>query len=121
MFTNDIIGSSRADDGRVDNKPGAPVRRRRAGREGDAVAELRTLVATGGENDSITRQLARHVKETGERYVKGFKVTSSTGATATCAAATTCPSWTRLSRRCASPSRTRTSTHQHQNLRTGRA
>jgi hypothetical protein len=29
---------------------------------------------TGGENDSITRQLARHVKETGERYVPGFKV-----------------------------------------------
>ena len=25
------------------------------------------LRATGGENDSIARQLARHVKETGER------------------------------------------------------
>jgi hypothetical protein len=34
----------------------------------------RTLVVTGGENDSITRQLARHIKEQGERYVKGFKV-----------------------------------------------
>jgi hypothetical protein len=35
---------------------------------------LRTLLQTGGENDSITRQLARHVKETGERYVPGFTV-----------------------------------------------
>jgi hypothetical protein len=35
---------------------------------------LRTLIQTGGENDSITRQLARHVKETGERYVPNFKV-----------------------------------------------
>jgi hypothetical protein len=35
---------------------------------------VRQLVATGGENDSISRQLARHVKEQGERYVKGFKV-----------------------------------------------
>jgi len=35
---------------------------------------VRQLVATGGENDSISRQLARHTKEQGERYVKGFKV-----------------------------------------------
>jgi Zn-dependent M28 family amino/carboxypeptidase len=73
MFTNDIIGSSRADDGRVDNKQvrlfaqSIPATREMS----DAV---RQLVATGGENDSISRQLARHVKEQGERYVKGFKV-----------------------------------------------
>ena len=36
---------------------------------------LRTLITTGGENDSISRQLARHVKEVGERYVPGFTVT----------------------------------------------
>ena len=36
---------------------------------------LRTLIQTGGENDSPSRQLARHVKESGERYVKNFKVT----------------------------------------------
>ena len=35
---------------------------------------LRTLVSTGGESDSISRQLARHVKETGERYVPDFSV-----------------------------------------------
>ncbi len=74
MFTNDIIGSSRADDGRVDNgqvrlfAEGIPA----TGGDADAV---KNLINTGGENDSISRQLARHVKETGERYVKGFKVT----------------------------------------------
>jgi len=73
MFTNDIIGSSRADDGRVDNKQvrlfaqGVPATK-------EMSETVRQLVATGGENDSISRQLARHVKEQGERYVKGFKV-----------------------------------------------
>src|SRR3546814_9533324 len=35
---------------------------------------LRILLATGGESDSISRQLARHVKTMGERYVPGFTV-----------------------------------------------
>jgi hypothetical protein len=73
MFTNDIIGSSTADDGRKDDK------QVRLFAEGlPATKELndvnRMLAQTGGENDSISRQLARHVKEQGERYVKGFKV-----------------------------------------------
>jgi hypothetical protein len=73
MFTNDIIGSSRADDGRIDDKQvrlfaqSIPATR-------EMSEAVRQLVATGGENDSISRQLARHVKEQGERYVKGFKV-----------------------------------------------
>ena len=41
----------------------------------DMPEHLRTLIRTGGENDSLPRQLARHVKEVGERYVPGFKVT----------------------------------------------
>lgn len=73
MFTNDIIGSSRADDGRVDDK-----QVRLFAESVPATKELsetnRALLATGGENDSISRQLARHVKEVGERYVPGFKV-----------------------------------------------
>ena len=74
MFTNDIIGSSRADDGRVDD------RQVRLFAQGiPAVKEMsdpvRGLVATGGENDSLPRQLARHTKEMGERYNPGFKVT----------------------------------------------
>jgi len=73
MFTNDIIGSSRSDTGKVDDRQvrlfaeGVPPAKEMS----DAI---RTLVTTGGENDSISRQLARHVKEQGERYVPGFKV-----------------------------------------------
>jgi hypothetical protein len=37
--------------------------------------DQKTLVRTGGENDSITRELARAVKDVGERYVPDFKVT----------------------------------------------
>ncbi|AXA93890.1 M28 family peptidase [Massilia sp. YMA4] len=74
MFTNDIIGSSVNEDGKRDNKQvrlfaeGIPALK-------EVPDALRTLIQTGGENDSPSRQLARHVKETGERYVKNFKVT----------------------------------------------
>ncbi|WP_254504292.1 M20/M25/M40 family metallo-hydrolase [Duganella vulcania] len=73
MFTNDIIGSSRDEHGKVDNTQvrlfaeGLPVQKENS----DAV---RTLIQTGGENDSLSRQLARAVKEAGERYVPKFKV-----------------------------------------------
>ena len=73
MFTNDIIGSSRADDGRIDDKQvrlfaeSIPATK-------EMSEAVRALIATGGENDSISRQLARHVKEVGERYVPDFKV-----------------------------------------------
>ena len=73
MLNNDIIGSSRADDGRVDNKQVRLFAQSILATKEMSEA-VRQLVATGGENDSITRQLARHVKEQGERYVKGFKV-----------------------------------------------
>lgn len=73
MFTNDIIGSSRAEDGHVDS------RQVRLFAEGiTAQKELSdfqlALIRTGGENDTPARQLARHVKEMGERHVAGFKV-----------------------------------------------
>jgi hypothetical protein len=73
MFTNDIIGSSRDEHGKVDDKQvrlfaeGLPVQKENS----DVV---KTLVQTGGENDSLSRQLARAVKEAGERYVPKFKV-----------------------------------------------
>ncbi|GJI95790.1 aminopeptidase [Duganella caerulea] len=73
MFTNDIIGSSHDEHGKVDNTQvrlfaeGLPVQKENS----DAV---RTLIQTGGENDSLSRQLARAVKEAGERYVPRFKV-----------------------------------------------
>ena len=73
MFTNDIIGSSMADDGRVDGSQvrlfaeGVPAAR-------EVSDTVRSLISTGGENDSPSRQLARHVKEVGERYVPNFTV-----------------------------------------------
>jgi hypothetical protein len=73
MLNNDIIGSSHDEKGKLDNgevrlfAEGVPPVK-------ETTPALRTLLQTGGENDSITRQLARHVKETGERYVPGFKV-----------------------------------------------
>ena len=74
MFTNDIIGSSRSDTGKIDNRQvrlfaeGIPPLK-------DMPDNLRQLLTTGGESDMPTRQLARHVKEIGERYVDNFKVT----------------------------------------------
>ncbi|HMG22834.1 MAG TPA: M20/M25/M40 family metallo-hydrolase, partial [Kofleriaceae bacterium] len=73
MFTNDIIGNSRAEDGKVDRG------RVRLFAEGvpdvkEMSDELRTLVRTGGENDTPTRELARFIKEHAERDVAGMKV-----------------------------------------------
>jgi hypothetical protein len=74
MITNDIIGSSRAEDGRIDNRQvrlfaeGVPAARADS-------PETRALLQTGGENDSPTRQLARYIKEVAEKYVRPMKVT----------------------------------------------
>ncbi|HSE96807.1 MAG TPA: M28 family metallopeptidase [Blastocatellia bacterium] len=74
MITNDIIGSSRAEDGRIDNThvrlfaEGVPPVR-------EVSDELRRLLQTGGENDGPTRQLARYIKEMCEKYVAEMKVT----------------------------------------------
>jgi len=74
MITNDIIGSSHAEDGHIDNThvrlfaEGVPP-------EKEISPELRTLLQTGGENDLPVRQLGRYIKEAGERYVSGFNVT----------------------------------------------
>lgn len=73
MFTNDIIGSSRSDTGVIDNKTvrlfaeGLPATKENS-------EFNRNLIATGGESDSPSRQLARYVKEVGERYVNNMKV-----------------------------------------------
>jgi hypothetical protein len=72
MFTNDIVGNSLGGNG---------VRDRRTVRvfsEGvpsnETQPEATTRRSVGGENDSASRQLARFIKETGERYVPGMKV-----------------------------------------------
>ena len=63
MFTNDIIGSSRADDGRVDDT------HVRLFAEGVPPAQpmpeaVLSQIKTGGENDFAPRQLARAIRET---------------------------------------------------------
>ncbi|CAN5652051.1 hypothetical protein BH18VER1_BH18VER1_12060 [soil metagenome] len=73
MITNDIIGSSRADNGRIDVKhvrlfaEGVPAVREMPG-------DLRTRVQTGGENDSGARELARFIKATAEKQAPGMTV-----------------------------------------------
>ncbi|MBA3512898.1 MAG: M20/M25/M40 family metallo-hydrolase [Pyrinomonadaceae bacterium] len=72
MFTNDIVGNTLGGNG---------VRDRRTVRvfsEGvpssETPEEANVRRSFGGENDSASRQLARFIKETGERYVPYMKV-----------------------------------------------
>ncbi|PYJ85559.1 MAG: aminopeptidase, partial [Verrucomicrobia bacterium] len=73
MITNDIIGSSHADDGRVVKDhvrlfaEGVPPLK-------EMPDPLRTLVRTGGENDSTARELARFIKSEAEKHVRGMTV-----------------------------------------------
>lgn len=72
MFTNDIVGASRADDGTRD--PGT-IRLFAEGvptAETPAEANLRRSI--GGENDSPPRQLARFVKSVAENDATGMAV-----------------------------------------------
>lgn len=73
MITNDIIGSSTAQDGR---KARHKVRVFAAGiMPGDSLSRQdRMMMFTGGENDTPSRQLARLLKQSGERYVDGMNV-----------------------------------------------
>jgi len=72
MFTNDIIGSSLGGNGVRDPhtvrvfSEGVP--------SNETTAEATTRRSVGGENDSPSRQLARFIKETSERYVPSMKV-----------------------------------------------
>ena len=72
MFTNDIIGNSLGGNGARDRKTvrlfseGVPTN--------ETQQEAATRRSVGGENDSQSRQLARFIKEVGERYVPTMKV-----------------------------------------------
>ena len=72
MFTNDIVGNSLGGNGVRD------ARTVRVFSEGvpsnETEREAVTRRSVGGENDSQSRQLARFVKEAGERYVPSMKV-----------------------------------------------
>jgi hypothetical protein len=72
MFTNDIIGSSLGGNGVHDPhtvrvfSEGVP--------SSETPEEANVRRGVGGENDSASRQLARFIKETGERYVPSMRV-----------------------------------------------
>jgi hypothetical protein len=72
MFTNDIVGNSLGGNGVRD------ARTVRVFSEGvpsnETEREAVTRRSVGGENDSQSRQLARFVKEVGERYVASMRV-----------------------------------------------
>src|SRR6185436_252366 len=72
MLTNDIIGNTLGGNGVRDRttvrvfSEGVP--------SNETQAEATTRRSVGGENDSASRQLARFIKETGERYVSRMNV-----------------------------------------------
>ncbi len=72
MITNDIVGNIFGGNDIVDN---TLIRVFSEGVNQNATdEELRRIVATGGENDSASRQLARYVHEVGPQYVANFEV-----------------------------------------------
>jgi len=72
MFTNDIIGNSLSDSGVRD---AGTVRVFSEGVPSNEKPEEATVRrGVGGENDSASRQLARFINETGERYVPAMRV-----------------------------------------------
>jgi Zn-dependent M28 family amino/carboxypeptidase len=72
MFTNDIIGSSLGGNGVRDTRTVRVFSEGVPSNEKPEEATVRR--GTGGENDSAPRQLARFIKETGERHVPGMRV-----------------------------------------------
>ena len=72
MFTNDIIGSSLGGNGVHDPHTVRVFSEGVPSNETPEEANVRRGV--GGENDSVSRQLARFIKETGERYVPSMRV-----------------------------------------------
>ncbi|MEV6813913.1 M20/M25/M40 family metallo-hydrolase [Micromonospora sp. NPDC051296] len=72
MFSNDIVGSSTADDGARDNRTvrlfaeGVPT--------SETPQQATTRLSTGGENDGASRQLARFVTDVNAHSVTGMQV-----------------------------------------------
>jgi len=75
MLNNDIVGNTHGMEN--DLKDNRSVRVFSEGVPSTAAGnerEIRTLIGQGGENDSPSRELARYVKETAERYVDQLDV-----------------------------------------------
>jgi hypothetical protein len=73
MFTNDIIGGTTGGNGVHNDRTVRVFSEGVASNETEA--EARTRRSVGGEEDSASRQLARFIKDVGERWVHGMKVT----------------------------------------------
>ena len=72
MFTNDIVGNTLGGNG-IRNR--STVRVFSEGvPSNETTAEANTRRSVGGENDSASRQLARFIKEVGDRHVPRFNV-----------------------------------------------
>ncbi|HEX8845912.1 MAG TPA: M28 family metallopeptidase [Pyrinomonadaceae bacterium] len=72
MFTNDIVGNTLGGNGVRDRRTLRVFSEGVQSNETPEEANVRRGV--GGENDSASRQLARFIKETGERYVPTMRV-----------------------------------------------
>jgi hypothetical protein len=72
MFTNDIVGSSLGGNGIRDRHTVRVFSEGVPSNETTEEANIRRGV--GGENDSASRQLARFIKETADRYVRDMRV-----------------------------------------------
>ena len=81
MFTNDIVGNTIGGNGVRDN---ARVRVFSEGvSSNETEAEARARQSVGGENDSASRQLARYIKEIGERFLGKYTLATTSGTTGT--------------------------------------
>ena len=85
MLNNDIVGNTHGQDNNLEDdthvrvfSEGIPstdaVPRNDSLAARRAAAAISGFIGNGGENDSQSRQLARYVKETAERYVKNLDV-----------------------------------------------
>jgi hypothetical protein len=72
MFTNDIIGSSTADDGT--RYPGTVRLFAEGVPTAETPAEANTRRSVGGENDSPARQLSRFVQDVADKSVTGMNI-----------------------------------------------
>jgi Peptidase family M28 len=72
MFTNDIVGNTLGGNGVRDRRTLRVFSEGVPSNETPQEANVRRSV--GGENDSQSRQLARFIKETAERYMPAFRV-----------------------------------------------
>jgi hypothetical protein len=73
MITNDIIGNTKGADG-TEIRDRVRLFAEGVPAQNPLPDEVMTALRTGGENDLPTRQLARHIKSSADKYLKDIKV-----------------------------------------------